>query len=102
MLGALTKSEFVTAGKETRLVQVGESAGASIRLPAAVLRSTAITILGTAGVPPIEVLSDAMKQVLQHGSAGELRMETQRVPLADIESVWKRDGQPGSRVVVVP
>jgi len=102
LLGALTKSEFVTTGKETRLVQVGESAGASIHLPAAVLRSTAITILGTAGVPPIEVLTDAMKQVLQHGSAGELRIETERVPLADIESVWKSAGQPGSRVVVVP
>ena len=36
--------------KEMRLVQVGESAGATISLPAAVLRSTALTIMGTAGI----------------------------------------------------
>lgn len=102
LLGALTKSEFASTGKETRLVQVGESAGASIHLPAAVLRSTAITILGTAGIPPIEVLFEAMKQVLRHGSEGGLRIETERVSLADIESVWKRESRPGCRVVVVP
>jgi NADPH2:quinone reductase len=51
LLAAITKSEFAAATKEARLVQVGESAGATITLPAAVLRSTALTILGTAGIP---------------------------------------------------
>jgi NADPH:quinone reductase-like Zn-dependent oxidoreductase len=102
LLAALTKGEFTVAGKETRLVQVGESAGATIRLPAAVLRSTAVTILGTAGIPPREVLFDAMKEVLQRGATGELRIETKRAALAEIESVWKRPGTPGCRMVVVP
>jgi NADPH2:quinone reductase len=102
LLAALTKGEFTVAGKETRLVQVGESAGAAIRLPAAVLRSTAVTILGTAGMPPLEVLFDAMKQVLERGALGELRIETQRAAIAEIESVWKRAGQAGRRIVMVP
>ena len=102
LLAVITKSEFAATGKETRLVQAGESAGATIRLPAAVLRSTAVTILGTAGIPPREVLMDAMKQVLERGMSGELRIETERVPLAEIESVWKHAGQAGRRVVVVP
>jgi NADPH:quinone reductase-like Zn-dependent oxidoreductase len=102
LLAALTKGEFTVAGKETRLVQVGESAGATIRLPAAVLRSTAVTILGTAGIPPREVLFDAMKEVLQRGATGELRIETKRAALAEIESMWKRPGTPGCRMVVVP
>ena len=102
LLAAITKSEFAVAGKETRLVQVGESAGATIKLPAAVLRSTAVTILGTAGIPPREVLFDAMKQVLERGAMGELRIETERVALAEIESVWKHAGTAGRRVVVVP
>jgi NADPH2:quinone reductase len=102
LLAALTKSEFMPAGKETRLVQVGESAGSIINLPAAVLRSTAVTILGTAGIPPMEVLFDAMKQVLERGAARELRIETQRVPLADIEAIWKRAGRPSRRIVVAP
>lgn len=102
LLAALTKGEFTVAGKETRLVQVGESAGATIKLPAAVLRSTAVTILGTAGMPPREVLFNAMKEVLQRGATGELRIETKRAALAEIESVWKRPGTPGCRIVMVP
>jgi NADPH2:quinone reductase len=102
LLAAITKREFAPTGKETRLVQAGESAGATIRLPAAVLRSTAVTILGTAGIPPREVLFDAMKQVLARGAMGELRIETERVALAEIESVWKRPGTPGRRIVMVP
>ena len=102
LLAAMTKPEFAAAAKETRLVQVGESAGGTIELPAAVLRSTAVTILGTAGIPPHEVLMDAMQKVLERGARGELRIETERVALAEIENAWKRAGQAGSRVVVIP
>jgi len=102
LLAAITKSEFAPAGKETRLVQVGESAGATIKLPAAVLRSTAVTILGTAGIPPREVLFDAMREVMKRGAMGELRIETERVALAEVESVWKRAGQAGRRTVLAP
>ena len=102
LLAAITRSEFAVVTKETRLVQVGESAGATIALPAAVLRSAALTITGTAGIPPREVLVDAMQQVLARAARGELRMNTERVALADIESVWQRREASGRRVVVIP
>ncbi len=102
LLAAITKPEFAAVTKETRLVQVGESAGPTISLPAAVLRSTALTILGTAGIPPREVLVDAMQQVMARAARRELRIETERAPLADIERVWQRQGQSGSRIVVIP
>ena len=51
LIAAITKSEFAPVKKQTRLVEVGESAGPTISLPAAVLRSTPLTILGTAGIP---------------------------------------------------
>jgi len=101
LLAAITKSEFAKVTKETRLVQVGESAGATIALAAAVLRSTALTILGTAGIPSREVLADAMQHVMTRAARGELRIETERVALADIESVWQRP-ESGRRVVVIP
>src|SRR6266446_442911 len=47
LLKAITGKEFAIGESETRLVEVGESAGPTITLPAAVLRSTALTILGT-------------------------------------------------------
>lgn len=102
LLAAITKSEFAAVTKETRLVQAGESAGPTISLPAAVLRSTALTILGTAGIPSREVLVEAMQQVMARAVRGELRIETERVPLADIARAWRRQGQSGRRIVVTP
>lgn len=102
LLAVLTKPEFAAIGKETRLVQAGESAGPTISLPAAVLRSTALSIVGTAGIPSREILVDAMQQILSRAASGELRIETERVPLADIESVWQRPEQSGRRIVVIP
>ena len=100
-LGAITRKEFAAVTSETRFVQVGESAGPTISLPAAVLRSTPLTILGTAGIPPGNVLVDAFKQVMTHAAKGELTIVTERVPLAEIETAWQRDPQ-GRRFVVIP
>jgi NADPH:quinone reductase-like Zn-dependent oxidoreductase len=98
---ALTRKEFAVIKAETRFVQAGEGAGATISLPAAVLRSTAVTILGTAGIPPRNVLADAFEKVMEYGASGELRVDTKSVPLADIENVWKAD-HGGSRWVITP
>lgn len=102
MLSAITKSEFAANTREMRLVQVGETAGATINLPAAVLRSTRITFSGTGGIPSLEILKNGMKRVLEHGALGELRIETERVALAEIESVWNRQGAAGQRIIVIP
>jgi NADPH:quinone reductase-like Zn-dependent oxidoreductase len=101
LLTAITGTEFAVAGSETRLVQVGESAGPTITLPAAVLRSTALRILGTAGIPPWDVLTEAFQQVMKHAASGKLRIETERVPLAEIEDAWKRDIH-ARRLIVIP
>jgi len=89
------------AGRETLLVEVGESAGPTISLPAAVLRSTALTILGTAGLAPGELLVDAFQKVMARAAKGELRIAVERAPLAKIEDVWQRDPR-GQRIVVIP
>jgi NADPH:quinone reductase-like Zn-dependent oxidoreductase len=102
LLAAITRPEFAVVTKETRLVQVGESAGPTISLPAAVLRSTALTIFGTAGIPPRDVLVEALQQVMARAARGELRIETERVRLADIERAWEGQGESGRRIVVIP
>jgi NADPH:quinone reductase-like Zn-dependent oxidoreductase len=101
LLTAITGTEFAVAGSQTRLVEVGESAGPTITLPAAVLRSTALTILGTAGIPPWDVLTEAFQQVMNHAASGKLRIDTERVPLREVEGAWQRD-QHGSRTVIIP
>jgi NADPH:quinone reductase-like Zn-dependent oxidoreductase len=101
LLSAITRPEFAVANSETRLVQVGESAGPTISLPAAVLRSTALTILGTAGIPSRDVLAAAMHDVLDWAAKGDLQIETEAVPLAEIEKVWQRPESGGRRLVVI-
>ena len=100
-LAAITQSEFMPIGAETRLIQVGESAAPVISLPAAVLRSRALTIRGTAGIPPRDALTTAMNQVLDWAAAGLLSIETQTVPLAEIEQAWPRTER-SRRLVIIP
>jgi NADPH2:quinone reductase len=101
LLKAISEKEFAMGGSEIRLVEVGESAGPAITLPAAVLRSTALTIRGTGGMPPWNVLTDAFQQVMNSAARGALSIETERVPLADIEDAWVRDAH-SRRLVVIP
>ena len=100
LLTAITGAEFLVARSETRLVEVGESAGPAITLPAAVLRSSALTILGTAGIPPWDVLTEAFQQVMNHAASGKLRIETERIPLSEIETAWERNVQARTLVVI--
>jgi len=82
-------------------VEVGESAGPTITLRAAALRSTALTIQGTAGDPSWDVLTEVFQQVMNSAARGQLRIETERVSLAEIEDAWERDAH-AHRLVVVP
>src|SRR5207244_2755025 len=102
LLAALTRAEFAAVTSETRLVQVGESAGPAISLPDAALRSRALTILGTAGIPPGHIFLDAFQQVMTRAAGGQLRIDTERVPLADIEDAWQRRDLHGRRLVITP
>jgi NADPH:quinone reductase-like Zn-dependent oxidoreductase len=100
-LAAITRREFAVIQYEIRYVQIGEAAAPTITLPAAVLRSTALTILGTAGVPPRDVLLEAFREVMGYAAKGDLHIDTENVPLADIENAWQRDPS-RRRLVIIP
>ena len=102
LLRALTRKEFAASGSEVRLVQIGESAAPEIALPAAALRSSAVTIMGSGGVPPFGVIKSAYAQLMEHAAQGELQIDLERVPLAEIEAAWQRGTMPGRRIVVIP
>jgi NADPH2:quinone reductase len=104
LLAAVTRKDMRPAAGRTRLVQVGESAGPTISLPAAALRSSRLEILGagTGSAPALpDVWMEAIRQLLDRVAQGQLRIETERVPLADVEAAWNREQQ-GRRFVVIP
>lgn len=79
------------AAPGARLVQVGNGAGAQAAVPADIVRSKALTILGyaTYHVPRGERLS-AYQHVADLAAAGKISIELQRVPLADVAHAWQR------------
>lgn len=104
LLGAITRNDFSPAATRIRLVQVGESAGSRISLPAAVLRSSRLEILGagTGSAPASrQAWGEAIQWLLENVARGALRIDTEQVPLADVESAWGRELR-GRRAVIIP
>jgi NADPH:quinone reductase-like Zn-dependent oxidoreductase len=85
-----------------RLIQVGASAGETMRLPAGVLRNANLEVLGSgAGTFAVEQVVSALPEFLAHAARAKLRLGVEPVPLADVHLVWDRP-QRGRRTVLVP
>ena len=83
--------------KPVRFVHVGgASREANIELPGAVLRSAAITLLGS-GVGSVsrKGLVDSISKVFEAVEPAGLKIATHIVPLSKVEQVWeKASGKP--------
>jgi NADPH:quinone reductase-like Zn-dependent oxidoreductase len=80
-----------------RFVQVGSAGGdASIDLPAAVLRSSAITLMGSGiGSVSREALVQSIASTFAAVAPANLTIDTHVVPLANLETIWdKASGRP--------
>jgi NADPH:quinone reductase-like Zn-dependent oxidoreductase len=75
-----------------RFVQVGSVSGADITLPSAVLRSSAIELMGSGiGSVPKERLVNAIGLLLDAAVSAGLKIATKTVPLSDVEQAWDSD-----------
>lgn len=104
LLSGITREDFNAGSSRMRWVEVGESAGATISLPAAALRSSRLEILGAgSGNAPTspELWIDAIQTLLANVASGTIRIDTEKVPLAEVEEAWNRKC-PGKRLVLVP
>ena len=103
LLQALTGHDVMAESRRIRLVQIGEMAGPTITLSAAALRSSGLEIYGSGrGSISYQAIFDAFPKVFALAASGKLRIETEEVPLADIENAWLREDVHGRRLVVVP
>jgi NADPH:quinone reductase-like Zn-dependent oxidoreductase len=102
LIQALIPEELSFAKGSTRLVQVGEKAGAAISLSAGALRTTGLEIYGAARGITSEGMSEATDLVWGWLREGKLEAEIERVPLEQIEQVWRRTDFHGKRIVIVP
>ncbi len=100
LLRSLVPDTFAFA-RPTRLVEVGESAGSELTIPASALRTSGVELYGAARGLSAESMAQAYQQVVEWTRSGELVFSVERVPLADIESAWQRTDLKGRRLVVV-
>jgi NADPH:quinone reductase-like Zn-dependent oxidoreductase len=99
VLEALAKGFKAQATHRTRLVEVGASAGRTITLPAEVLRSIDLTILGSGfGAASLERIFATIPSLFEMAAAGNLQIAVEPVPLVEVEPAWSRV-EKGRRIV---
>ncbi|EJK85385.1 zinc-binding alcohol dehydrogenase family protein [Rhizobium sp. AP16] len=88
-------SSAAKAGKDAvpiRYVQIGAISGADISLPGAVLRSSAITLMGSGiGSISLDRLVNAIAELFQATVPGDFEIATTIAPLSEVEKAWPLD-----------
>jgi NADPH2:quinone reductase len=99
LLEALSKTFDTNAARQIRLVEVGESAGRTISLPGAILRSVDLKMMGSGfGSVPLQCVFDVIPTLFAMAASGSIRVVVEPVPLADVEQAWDRP-EKGRRIV---
>jgi len=102
VIAAITRRGLTHAAPRVRLVQVGTMAGPAISLPADVLRSSGLEILGSGpGTIPRAEIIGAIPEFMSVAATGTLPIEIDEVPLTEVGTIWPRSGSRG-RIVFRP
>jgi len=92
------------AAPGARVVNLGQSAGATAELASGAVRGKNLTILGhfAFGVPH-NVFAEHYPRLVRHALAGEIRLDVERVALSDIADAWRRQvAGEAAKLVLVP
>lgn len=103
IIAAITQEKMLEASTRIRFIQVGDSAGESIKLPASALRSSSLEIYGSGiGSVPIEQIIAAVPSFTEFAASGNLKVTTEQIPLRNIQEAWQRTPPNGCRFVIIP
>jgi NADPH:quinone reductase-like Zn-dependent oxidoreductase len=85
-----------------RFVQVGSISGDAIKLPAGLLRSSGVELLGSGlGSLSAQQILQALNAMFAAASAVQFAIDIDPVPLAKVEEAWSRKGEE-RRIVFIP
>jgi NADPH:quinone reductase-like Zn-dependent oxidoreductase len=88
----ISGSQAVKEGVPIRFVQVGNASGANINLPAAVLRSAAIELIGSGlGSVPFTRIVGVVDELLQATVKADFKIQTTTVPLSEVQQAWRSE-----------
>jgi NADPH:quinone reductase-like Zn-dependent oxidoreductase len=87
-----------------RIVQIGAGAGAEAMIPSAAIRGKMLVLMGhTNFAAPPEVKREAYARLAEAAAGGELRVDTDPMPLEQVAEAWDRLAAGSHRkIVLVP
>ena len=99
VLEALAKGFKPEATQRTRFVEVGASAGPTITLPGATLRSIDLILMGSGfGAASLDRIFAAIPVLFDLAAKGVLKIDVHPVPLSQVEEAWN-SAEKGRRIV---
>jgi NADPH:quinone reductase-like Zn-dependent oxidoreductase len=102
VLQAISQKGLRKAAARIRFIQIGESAGKTISLPAATLRSSGLELLGSGfGSASLDQIRQALAEFFQVAAKEPFQFHTKAAPLQDIEALWN-SAEEGTRLVFQP
>lgn len=102
VLQAISQRGLRKAASRVRFIQIGESAGRTISLPAAALRSSGLELLGSGfGSASLNQIRAAVEQFFTIAAREPFQFNVKTAPLSDIEALWN-DPEQGTRIVFQP
>jgi NADPH2:quinone reductase len=102
VLEAISQKGLRKAGSRIRFIQIGESAGKTISLPAATLRSSGLELLGSGfGSASLDQILVALAEFFQAAAKEPFQFRTKAAPLREVEALWNETDE-GTRLVFQP
>jgi NADPH:quinone reductase-like Zn-dependent oxidoreductase len=89
LLEAISQKGLRKASSRIRFIQIGESAGKTISLPAATLRSSGLELLGSGfGSASLNQILVALAEFFETAAKQPFHFQTKTAPLRDVEGLW--------------
>jgi NADPH2:quinone reductase len=102
VLEAISERGFKQKTPRIRFIQVGQSAGRTISLAAATLRSSGLELLGSGyGSASLDEIMKAVGEFFKVAAAKPFQTNVRTAPLRDVESLWNAT-EDGVRLVFQP
>lgn len=102
LLEAISQKGLRKAASRIRYVQIGESAGKTISLTAATLRSSGLELLGSGfGSASLDQILQSLAEFFQTAAAKPFHFDTKAAPLREVEALWN-EAEEGTRLVFQP
>jgi NADPH2:quinone reductase len=102
VLEAISQKGLKKAAARIRFIQIGESAGKTIALSAATLRSSGVELLGSGfGSASLDQIREKLAAFFIEAAKEPFQFQTRTAPLRDVEALWNGADE-GTRLVFQP